>query len=187
MSSFLLINPSLLRAMTPFSLISSSPIIEADSCLVNARVDAITVSTAIPAPLRHVFQQWRRFDEFPHFMRGEEDGFIYGWSRLVWRIHFDGAWYPWHAEISRQVVNESIFWRQDGGGRPCPNSGGVHFSPDTGGATRITINCEFEPPVDSRPLAESMQKLAVRLRWGLDRFHESVLDEARGSFEGVCS
>ena len=183
----MIIHPSLLRAMTPFSLISSSPIIEADSCLVNGRVDAITVSTVIRAPLRHLFQQWRRFDEFPHFMRGEEDGFIYGWSRLVWRIHFDGTWYPWHAELSRQLVNESIFWRQESDGRPCPNAGSVHFSPDIGGATRITINCEFEPPADSGSLAESMEKLAVRLRWGLERFQESVLDGAGSSFGGVCS
>ena len=68
---------------------------------------------------------------------------------------------------------------------PVPIRGGVHFSPDAGGATRITINCEFEPPVASGPLAESMEKLAVRLRWGLERFQESVLDGAGGS-SGRC-
>jgi|GEM_PF-2100743 len=138
-------------------------------------LDPIFVSITVEAPLAIVYQQWCQFDEFPHFMRGIDGRRGVESGRMVWRIHFDGGWVPWDAEVSHDDVDEGSLWNNSNGGRPCPNSGSVLFTSESAQTTRIAISCEFEPPPNSGVLEECLGELSSRLLRGLARFHESLV------------
>lgn len=163
----------------PLSSLSAQP------AVVDCGVDRLAVSAVVHAPRAQVFERWRRFDEFPHFMRGADDALTAGGSRMVWRIRFDCGWYPWDAEVNLLSLHDGIFWQHNGGGRPCRNSGSVVFRAESDGATRIIISCEFQPPAGAGPLAESLDSLAVRLRSGLERFYAVAVQETEVTAEEV--
>jgi|694.fasta_scaffold129791_4 uncharacterized protein YndB with AHSA1/START domain len=167
-------------SVLPFSSFSAQP------AVIDCGVDQLAVAAIVHAPRTQVFERWRRFDEFPHFMRGGDDGLAAGGSRMVWRIRFDCGWYPWDAEVNLLSLDDGIFWQHNGGGRPCRNAGSVVFRSESDGSTRITISCEFQPPVGAGPLAESLDSLAVRLRSGLERFYPVAVQETEVTADGMA-
>jgi hypothetical protein len=111
-------------SVLPFSSFSAQP------AVIDCGVDQLAVAAIVHAPRTQVFERWRRFDEFPHFMR--------------------------------------VFWSE------------------SDGSTRITISCEFQPPVGAGPLAESLDSLAVRLRSGLERFYPVAVQETEVTADGMA-
>ncbi len=174
------IMPLLQSSVLPLSSFSAQPV------AVDCGVDQLAVAAVVHAPRTQVFERWRRFDEFPHFMRGADDGLTTGGSRMVWRIRFDCGWYPWDAEVNLLSLEDGIFWQHNGGGRPCRNAGSVVFRSESNGATRIIISCEFQPPAGAGPLAESLDSLAVRLRSGLERFYPVAVQEPEVEADGMA-
>ena len=138
----------------------------------------ISVAVTIEVPPSGVFERWRAFDEFPHFMRGGEDERGLDGSRMLWRIHFDGAWLPWDAEVGSASGREAIYWSNKAGSRPCRNAGSVTFKPHGPGGTRLALCCEFDPGPQCGRLDDSLEELAARLGRGLERFQGFVMDGA---------
>ena len=174
----------LTMSLSPSSVLPLSSF-SAQPAVIDCGVDQLAVAAVVHAPRTKVFERWRRFDEFPHFMRGADDGLTTGGSRMVWRIRFDCGWYPWDAEVNLLSLDDGIFWQHNGGGRPCRNSGSVVFRSESEGATRIIISCEFAPPVGAGPLAESLDSLAVRLRSGLERFYPIAVQDTEVAADGT--
>ena len=174
----------LTMSLSPSSVLPLSSF-SAQPAVIDCGVDQLAVAAVVHAPRTQVFERWRRFDEFPHFMRGADDGLTAGGSRMVWRIRFDCGWYPWDAEVNLLSLDDGIFWQHNGGGRPCRNSGSVVFRSESDGATRIIISCEFAPPVGAGPLAESLDSLAVRLRSGLERFYPIAVQDTEVAADGT--
>jgi hypothetical protein len=175
----------LTMSLSPSSVLPLSSF-SAQPAVIDCGVDQLAVAAVVHAPRTKVFERWRRFDEFPHFMRGADDGLTAGGSRMVWRIRFDCGWYPWDAEVNLLSLDDGIFWQHNGGGRPCRNSGSVVFRSESDGATRIIISCEFAPPVGAGPLAESLDSLAVRLRSGLERFYPIAVQDTEVAADGTA-
>ena len=175
----------LTMSLSPSSVLPLSSF-SAQPAVIDCGVDQLAVAAVVHAPRTKVFERWRRFDEFPHFMRGADDGLTAGGSRMVWRIRFDCGWYPWDAEVILLSLDDGIFWQHNGGGRPCRNSGSVVFRSESDGATRIIISCEFAPPVGAGPLAESLDSLAVRLRSGLERFYPIAVQDTEVAADGTA-
>ena len=175
----------LTMSLSPSSVLPLSSF-SAQPAVIDCGVDQLAVAAVVHAPRTQVFERWRRFDEFPHFMRGADDGLTAGGSRMVWRIRFDCGWYPWDAEVNLLSLDDGIFWQHNGGGRPCRNSGSVVFRSESDGATRIIISCEFAPPVGAGPLAESLDSLAVRLRSGLERFYPIAVQDTEVAADGTA-
>jgi hypothetical protein len=175
----------LTMSLSPSSVLPLSSF-SAQPAVIDCGVDQLAVAAVVHAPRTKVFERWRRFDEFPHFMRGADDGLTAGGSRMVWRIRFDCGWYPWDAEVNLLSLDDGIFWQHNGGGRPCRNSGSVVFRSESEGATRIIISCEFAPPVGAGPLAESLDSLAVRLRSGLERFYPIAVQDTEVAADGTA-
>lgn len=175
----------LTMSLSPSSVLPLSSF-SAQPAVIDCGVDQLAVAAVVHAPRTQVFERWRRFDEFPHFMRGADDGLTAGGSRMVWRIRFDCGWYPWDAEVNLLSLDDGIFWQHNGGGRPCRNSGSVVFRSESDGATRIIISCEFVPPVGAGPLAESLDSLAVRLRSGLERFYPIAVQDTEVAADGTA-
>jgi len=107
-------------------------------------------------------------------MKGPESAHTVDGSRMVWRIHFDGAWVPWDSEVIHMHADDGIFWSNQTARRPCPNWGQVSFVPETPTTTRIHIACEFAPLPGQRWLEENREELAERLRRGLASFQDAV-------------
>jgi uncharacterized membrane protein len=134
----------------------------------------ISAAIRVEAPCSQVFQGWRAFDEFPHFMRGSDAARGFDGSRMVWRVYFDGVWVPWDAEVIHEQKDDGVFWNNHGAGRPCGNSGSVCFVPESATSTRIQITCEFAPAPGVRQVEESLEELAARLQRGLVSFHSAI-------------
>jgi uncharacterized protein YndB with AHSA1/START domain len=103
---------------------------------------SITHSVEINAPLREVYHQWTRFEEFPRFMASVEEVRRDGPNRLFWKAKIGGKEKQWEAEITEQVPDTKIAWRSVEGAF---NSGAVRFEPLDAWQTRITLTMEYEP------------------------------------------
>lgn len=184
----LLQNAAAFHPAAPVMILSSTPM---SHQITNSTPESpreaqslICATIRVEAPCSHVFEEWRRFDDIPHFMRGSTEAHGLDGGRMVWRVCFDGAWAAWDAEVIHEHLDDGIFWDNKGAGRPCGNSGKVRFVPETVASTRIEVTCEFAPPPEARRVEESLDKLATRLQCALASFHSRVSpsgDEAAAS------
>ena len=62
-------------------------------------------SIDVNAPLRAVYDQWTRFEEFPLFMEGVEEVRLESEKFLLCKIK------DWEAEITNQVSDQEISWK----------------------------------------------------------------------------
>jgi uncharacterized membrane protein len=62
-------------------------------------------SIDVNAPLRAVYDQWTRFEEFPLFMEGVEEVRLESEKFLLCKIK------DWEVEITNQVSDQEISWK----------------------------------------------------------------------------
>lgn len=103
--------------------------------------------TTINKPIHEVYQFWRRFENFPRFMRHLESVEMLGEGRSRWRAKAPaGLTVEWEAEILEDRENEWIAWRSLPGSQ-IENSGSVRFSPAPGArGTELRVQLQYNPP-----------------------------------------
>jgi uncharacterized membrane protein len=101
----------------------------------------------INRPIAEVFQFWRRFDEFPRFMRHLESVEMIDGVRSHWRAKAPaGTSVEWDAEIVDERENEVIAWRSVEGSQ-IENRGEVRFEHAPGArGTEVRVQIEYVPP-----------------------------------------
>lgn len=72
-------------------------------------------SIEIDLPVRTVYNQWTRFEDFPHFMEGVERVTQLDERRLHWVADIAGTREEWDAEIVDQEPDSRISWRSISG------------------------------------------------------------------------
>ena len=94
-----------------------------------------------------VYEFWRRFDNFPQFMRHLENVEILSERRSRWRAKAPaGTTVEWEAELLEDRPDEWIAWRSLPGSR-IENSGSVRFSPAPGArGTEVRVQLQYSPP-----------------------------------------
>jgi uncharacterized membrane protein len=104
----------------------------------------------INRPIAEVFQFWRRFDEFPRFMRHLESVEMIDGVRSHWRAKAPaGTSVEWDAEIVDERENEVIAWRSVEGSQ-IENRGEVRFEHAPGArGTEVRVQIEYVPPAGS--------------------------------------
>ena len=110
----------------------------------NVKVDrAVTVNK----PVHEVYDFWRRFDNFPKFMRHLESVEVLDARRSRWRAKAPaGMTVEWEAEMVEDREDDRIAWRSLPGSR-IENRGSVRFSPAPGGrGTEIRVQLHYSPP-----------------------------------------
>jgi hypothetical protein len=99
-------------------------------------------SIDVNAPLRAVYDQWTRFEEFPLFLEGVEEVRLEAEKFLLWKVKIAGKIKDWEAEITNQVPDQEISWESVDGSS---NSGTITFEELDSQWTRVTASIGYEP------------------------------------------
>ena len=110
----------------------------------SVRVERVTT---INKPVDEVYNFWKRFENFPRFMRHLESVETLPNGRSRWRAKGPaGMTVEWEAELVEDRQSEWIAWRSvEGSG--IRNSGSVRFSPAPGArGTEVRVQLQYSPP-----------------------------------------
>ncbi|MFJ6517155.1 SRPBCC family protein [Streptomyces filamentosus] len=128
----------------------------------------------VNAPLRQVYDQWTRFEEFPRFMHGVVAVERTGARHLRWRTNIAGIRREFDAEIVDQLPDERIAWRSVGGG--VHQRGVVTFTPIDARHTRVRLAMEVESEGVTERTAAALGIVSARVSGDLQRFKHFVED-----------
>lgn len=109
----------------------------------SAKVVNIVEQADIGLPVRVVYDQWTRFEEFPSFTRKVEKVEQEEDEKLNWRAQIFLSHRDWEATIMEQVPDERIVWHSKGS-RGYPD-GVVTFHELTPDLTRVLLVIEYHP------------------------------------------
>ena len=106
--------------------------------------------TTINRPVHEVYSFWRRFENFPRFMRHLVSVETFPNGRSRWKAKGPaGMRVEWEAELIEDRQNEWIAWRSVQGSG-IQNSGSVRFSPAPGArGTEVRVQLQYSPPAGS--------------------------------------
>jgi uncharacterized membrane protein len=113
------------------------------------RAHAIDTSASITIwrSIEDVYQFWRNFENFPHFMRDLETVQVTGERWSHWTLAGPaGFMVEWDAEIVSDQPNHLISWRSLPDAT-APNRGAVWFEEAPGGrGTEVHVQLQYQPP-----------------------------------------
>lgn len=134
----------------------------------------IAQSIEVNVPVRTAYNQWTQFEEFPRFMQGVREVRQLDAAHLHWRVDRDGAELEWDSEITDQVPDHHIAWRDTSGPK---NVGCITFQPVQPDKTRVymTIDCD---PSDAEHAAPAISQ---RVEQDLARFKKLLESQGRES------
>ena len=141
---------------------------------------SIEKSIEVDVPLRHVYNQWTQFEEFPHFMEGVQEVRQLDDKRLHWKAEIAGKTKEWDAEIFEQIPDARIAWRSMGGAQ---NSGMVNFRAVDDQRTEVCLKLNYEPEGATEKMGDALGFVAHRVQGDLERFKKFI--EARGAETGA--
>ena len=139
----------------------------------------IEQSIDVEAPIRAVYDQWTQFEEFPQFMDGVEQIRQLDDRRLHWTAEFGGSRHEWDAEITEQLPDERVAWKNIDGK---DNAGVVTFHRLSDERTRVMVQMDWTPEGIKEKLGSALNFDDRRVQGDLTRFKELV--ERRGPSEG---
>ena len=133
----------------------------------------------VNVPVHTAYNQLTQFTDFPRFMEGVEAIRQLDDTHLHWHTRTDGEEHEWDAEITEQVPDRIIAWRNTSGHS---NNGRVQFDPVAPDKTRVTMSMECEPEGAPPELAEIENHIGRRAEQDLSRFKTFI--ESRGQETG---
>jgi hypothetical protein len=139
-----------------------------------------TQSIDVNVPLHAVYDQWTRFEEFPHFMEGMEEIRKDGPKRLFWRVNIGGIQKQWEAEITAEFPDRLIAWQSVDG---TPNNGKVDFAAIDAESTLITVHMEYEPEGLVEKAGDALGFAAGRVEKDLRRFKDFIEEKSAATKE----
>jgi uncharacterized membrane protein len=101
----------------------------------------------INKPVGEVYRSWKKFENFPSFMRHLESVHMLNNGRSRWRATAPaGTTVEWEAEMVEDREGELIAWRSVEGSQ-IQNSGTVQFRPAPGArGTELRVRLDYRPP-----------------------------------------
>ncbi len=141
---------------------------------------SIRQSVEIRVPLAAAYNQWTQFENFPRFMEGVREVTQLDDAHLHWRADRRGRTVEWDSEITEQVPDQLIAWRDIGGPG---NSGSVRFQPLQQDLTRVDLDMELAPQLPGDEQAQHESELRRRVEQDMLRFKEML--EAQGTASGA--
>jgi uncharacterized protein YndB with AHSA1/START domain len=141
---------------------------------------ATTHSIEVHAPLRAVYDQWARFEDFPRFMEGVEEVRKQGRKGFFWKAKIGGKDKQWQAEITEQVPEKRIAWASVDG---TSSWGEVTFESLDPERTRITLTMEYEPEGFLEKAGDALGIPSGRVEGDLKRFRDFIEKRKRETAE----
>jgi|SRR5882672_14898 len=130
-------------------------------------MERIEKSIEVHCPLRTVYNQWTRFEEFPEFMSGMMEVRQIDDTRVHCHAEILGTEKEWDAQIIEQVPNEHITWKSLSG---APSAGVVSFEPLGPQLTRVHLVIAYDPKNASDEVREALESLSARLQDTVEDF-----------------
>ena len=140
----------------------------------------IEKSIEVDAPIATVYDQWTQFEEFPSFMQGVEEIRQLDDRHVHWTVEFGGSHHEWDAEITEQIPEERVAWRNTDGK---DNAGVVTFHKIDDETTRIMVQMDWAPEGLKEKLGTSLNFDDRRMEGDLERFKQLI--ESQGGATGA--
>ncbi|WP_218081945.1 SRPBCC family protein [Anthocerotibacter panamensis] len=104
------------------------------------------VSIAVQVPPQFAYRMWTQFERFPSFFKHIQEVTLDPKNPALqhWRGTVLGFDQEWDAEITTQVPEQVIAWRSVKG---FANSGSLTFERTDAGATLLTVQIGYDPPL----------------------------------------
>ncbi len=128
-------------------------------------------SVEINAPVSSVYNQWTQFEDFPHFMEGVTEVHQVDDTRLVWHANIAGQDESWEAEITEQIPEKRVAWRNRTG---AINSGVVTFHHIDDQTSRVMLQMDYEPSGFTESIGDALGFMTRRVEGDLERFKEFI-------------
>jgi uncharacterized membrane protein len=143
-------------------------------------MSTIEQSVELDVPVQTAYNQWTQFEEFPQFMDGVEEIRQIDDRHLHWVAKFGGTRHEWDAEITEQLADERVAWRNTDGKE---NAGVVTFHKLDDQHSRVMVQMDFVPEGIKEKLGDALGAPDRRVQGDLERFKELI--EARGRESGA--
>ena len=140
----------------------------------------IATSIEINVPVRTAYNQWTQFEEFPKFMDGIIEVHQLNDRRLHWKAVIGGLEKEWDAEITEQVPDQRIAWKNVGGTH---KEGIVTFEPLSDGKSTIRLHIDYDTKGIVETIGDEMGTVSTRVTEDLKRFKSFI--EAQGKETGA--
>jgi uncharacterized membrane protein len=131
----------------------------------------IEKSVEVNAPVRTVYNQWTQFEEFPKFMEGVREVHQVDETRIVWHAEIAGQDESWESEITEQIPDKRVAWRNRTG---AVNSGVVTFHHIDDQTARIMMQMDYEPDGFVESVGDALGFMSRRVEGDLERFKEFI-------------
>ena len=135
----------------------------------------IEQSIDLDVPVRAAYDQWTQFEEFPKFMKGVEEIRQLDDRHLHWVAELGGSRHEWDAEITEQLPDERVAWRNTDGK---DNAGVVTFHKLDDARSRVMVQIDFVPEGIKEKVGSALNAPDRQVKGDLERFKELV--EAKG-------
>lgn len=140
----------------------------------------IAQSIEVDVPVTTAYNQWTQFEEFPRFMQGVREVRQLDAAHLHWRVDRDGTEMEWDSEITDQVADHHIAWRDTSGPK---NSGCITFQSVQPDKTRVYMTIDRDPGATSPQADQATQAISQRVEEDLARFKKLI--ESQGGESGA--
>ena len=151
-------------------------------------MQTIEETIEVDRPVRAVYDQWLRFQEFPQFMEGIKEVRKIDDQHLQWKAEIGGQVKAWDAEIVEQVPDQSIRWRSTSGSE---NSGTITFVSLNPARTRVIIYIDYDPKGIFESLGDNLGMVSAMVAADLQRFkafiESRVVTGQSRPFAGSCA
>jgi uncharacterized membrane protein len=138
-------------------------------------------SIDVNAPLRAVYDQWTRFEEFPLFLEGVQEVRLEAEKFLLWKVKIAGKIKDWEAEITNQVPDQEISWESVDGSS---NSGTITFEELDPQWTRVTASIGYEPEGILEKTEEFLGITSGRIERDLEQFRDYIQGKQKDRVDG---
>lgn len=140
----------------------------------------IAQSIDVNVPVRTAYNQWTQFEEFPRFMEGVREVRQLDTAHLHWRAERNGKEMEWDSEITDQVADHHIAWRDTSGPK---NAGSISFQAVEPDRTRVQMTIDWNAADASSDAGQAAPAIAARVEQDLARFKKLL--ESRGAESGA--
>jgi uncharacterized membrane protein len=143
-------------------------------------MSTIEESIEVDVPVQTAYNQWTQFEEFPRFMDGVEEVRQINDTHVHWVAAFGGSRHEWDAEITEQLPDERVAWRNTDGKE---NAGVVTFHKLDDERSRVMVQMDFVPEGIKEKVGDKLGASDRRVKGDLKRFKELI--ESRDSETGA--
>jgi HSP20 family molecular chaperone IbpA/uncharacterized membrane protein len=133
-------------------------------------------SIEVNVPVSVAYRKLNQFEEFPRFMKGVHSVHQLDDAHLHWRAEKGGKEMEWDAEITENIPEKCIAWRNTSGPK---NEGRVEFEALDQEKTRISLYMEADEAYLRHPY--SLYSDAPQDEGDLARFKKMVESQERGA------